>query len=115
MTEGYLVDWNPAVHGAVRNLMPLMCVQQKKGEARKVRPALKFRWLNSHIKNRPAAATPLCQERLRQWRQFSGRCAIVDLKKAYLQVHVESALWTYQAVWWKGRTFLLTLLGFGVT
>ena len=108
VTEGYLVEWNPAVHGAVRNMVPLMCVQQKKGDAHKVRPVLDFRRLNSHIKSRPAAATPLCQERLRQWRQFSGRCAIVDLKRAYLQVWVEPALWTYQAVWWKGQTFLLT-------
>ena len=39
---------------------------------------------------------------------------MVDLKKAYLQVQVAPELWVYQAVRWKGQTYLLTRLGFGL-
>ena len=84
----------------------------KKGELTKVRPVLDFRWLNARIKSRPSAATPLCQEKLRQWRRLSNECAVVDLRKACLQLHLDPALWAYQAIVWKGHTYLLTRVGF---
>ena len=111
--DGYLVAWDSAKHGPIKNVVPLMCVQQKKGELNK--PALDFRWLNSRIKSRPAAATPLCQEELCQWRRLSNKCAVVDLRKAYLQLHLDPTLWAYQAIVWKGCTYLLTRIGFGLS
>ena len=111
---GYLVSWDQGRHGEIRNIVPLLCVQQRKGSQSKVRPVLDFRWLNDHVDSRPAGATPLCQDRLREWRRLAGRCAVVDLKKAYLQVRIPPDLWTYQAVWFGNRMFLLTRLGFGL-
>ncbi|MCH9662250.1 MAG: retroviral-like aspartic protease family protein, partial [Gammaproteobacteria bacterium] len=111
---GYLVPWNAQKHGKIKNIVPLMCVLQQKGTASKVRPVLDFRWLNEHVKSRPGSAMPLCQDRLREWRKQGEKCAVVDLKKAYLQVRVAPKLWTYQAVWWNGQMHVLTRLGFGL-
>ena len=66
---GYLVPWEEQRHGAIKNILPLMCVQQQKGATTKVRPVLDFRWLNEHVLSHPGAAMPLCQDRLREWCQ----------------------------------------------
>ena len=39
---------------------------------------------------------------------------IVDLKSAYLQIHVDEKLWRYQLVKYKGWIYCLTRLGFGL-
>ena len=111
---GYLAPWDEQKDGTIKNVVPLMCVQQRKGAATKIRPVLDFRWLNEHILSRPGAAMPLCQDRLREWRQRGCHCAVVDLKKAYLQVRVAPELWAYQGVWWNGQMHVLTRLGFGL-
>ena len=64
--EGILVPWN----GMVKNVLPLMSVRHEKGSKVKVRPVLDFRYLNKFIQNHPGAATPLCQDRLREWRKL---------------------------------------------
>ena len=111
--ENILVPWEEQ-YGQIRNVIPLMGVRQQKGDKVKVRPVLDFRYLNDYVKSEPASATPLCRERLRQWRQKGPNCAVVDLKRAYLQVKIDPKLWCYQAVRWKGKTYLLTRLGFGL-
>ena len=58
---------------------------------------------------------PLCRDRLREWRSKGSQFGAIDLRRAYLQVHVDPDLWCYQAVKWHGRTFLLTRLGFGLS
>ena len=39
---------------------------------------------------------------------------LLDLKKAYLQVHVDPSLWRYQVVRFEGVKYCLTRLGFGL-
>lgn len=39
---------------------------------------------------------------------------IVDLKVAYLQIHLVRKLWKYQLVQFKGNTYFLTHLEFGL-
>lgn len=39
---------------------------------------------------------------------------ILDLRKAYLQVHIEKSLWLYQTVVIQGKKYCLTHLGFGL-
>ncbi|GAB1600005.1 hypothetical protein Ahia01_000278000, partial [Argonauta hians] len=56
----------------------------------------------------------VCGETLRAWRRVSDRASIVDLKSAYLQLHVAEDLWPYQLVRYKGVTYCLTRLGFGL-
>ena len=114
VNDGILVPWNEQRDGELKNVIPLMSVKQQKGEVIKIRPVLDFRYLNDHIVSRPGAATPLCQSRLREWRKFGPNCAVVDLKKAYLQIKIDPSLWCYQGVRWKGQTFVLTRLGFGL-
>ncbi len=52
--------------------------------------------------------------RLKQWRKEGNKASLIDLRKAYLQLHISSSLWKYQAVNWNGKTYLLTRLGFGL-
>ena len=70
--------------------------------------------LNKSIQSHPAGAIPVCSERLREWRQDGDRCAVVDLKKAYIQIYMKPSFWPYQARW-KGKDKLLTRLGFGLS
>ena len=112
--EGILVEHNPELHGEVCHFLPMFGVRQVKGENYKVRPVFDFRVLNSKIESHPGGATPLCADRLREWRQQGHSCAVLDLRKAYLQVHVDKSLWGYQAVRWKSKVYLLTRLGFGL-
>jgi len=113
--DGVLVEHRTDIHGAVKNYLPLISVRQCKGEVTKVRPVCDYRELNKSIQSHPAGATPVCSERLREWRQDGDRCAVVDLKKAYLQIYMKPSLWPYQAVRWKGKDYLLTRLGFGLS
>ena len=93
----------------------MMAVRQAKGEKFKVRPVFDYRAMNETVESYPSGATPLCAERMRQWRQLGPRCALLDLKRAYLQVFVNRSLWVHQAVRWNGGVFLLTRLGFGLS
>ena len=113
--EGILVPWNHGRHGPVKHRVPLMAVMQRKGDNNKVRPVMDFRRLNSRIESLPGGAIPTCRDKLREWRKKGSNCAVVDLRRAYLQVHVDESLWTYQAVTWHGQTYLLTRLGFGLS
>ena len=56
----------------------------------------------------------VCDEKMRKWRRLDGGTAIVDLKSAYLQLHAAKELWQYQLVSYKGKTYCLTQLGFGL-
>ena len=44
-----------------------------------------------------------------------GRISMLDLRKAYLQISVDSSLWRFQVVRHKGESFYLTRLGFGLS
>ena len=72
-----------------------------------------YRVLNTHISSHTAEAD-VCHEKLRSWRKLGSNAAIVDLRKAYLQIHVDSDLWPYQVVYFKGTKYCLTRLGFGL-
>jgi ribonuclease HI len=94
-----------------RSLVPLMAVQQlNKG---KVRPVLDFRALNQHVSSH-SGASDICDETLRKWRQVGDNITLLDLRKAYLQLHVDSELWKHQVVKHKGKCYYLTRLGFGL-
>ena len=40
---------------------------------------------------------------------------MVDLKSAYLQLHVDESLWPYQLVEYKEKVYCLTRVGFGLS
>ena len=105
--DGWLTPYN----GVVKGVLPLLAVEQKNKE--KVRPVLDYRVLNTHISSHTAEAD-VCHEKLRSWRKLGSNAAIVDLRKAYLQIHVDRDLWPYQVVYFKGTKYCLTRLGFGL-
>jgi hypothetical protein len=112
--DGILIKHDQKEHGPVRNFIPMMGIRQRKGDTSKLRPVLDYRDLNKLIKSNPGGSVPICADRIREWRQVGSECAVIDLKRAYLQVKVKPSLWVYQAVRWRGETYLLTKLGFGL-
>ncbi|KFD56056.1 hypothetical protein M514_03180 [Trichuris suis] len=91
--------------GPAKALIPLMAVIQRSKQ--KVRPVMDFREVNAHI-DAFTASSDVCAHKLREWRRQGVNVSILDLKKAYLQVHVEKSLWPYQTVIIQGRRYCLT-------
>ncbi|KRY46705.1 hypothetical protein T03_7126 [Trichinella britovi] len=69
--------------------------------------------LNAHIENHTADAD-VCSQKLREWRRQGVNVALIDLKKAYLQIRIDKSLWPYQTVVFNGKRYCLTRLGFGL-
>ena len=109
MANGWLQPYDEGSDGPPRGLLPLMAVEQ----ATKVRPVLDYRELNGHVTAHTADAD-VCADQLRKWRRHGSRVAVVDLRKAYLQLHLERRLWPYQTVMVRGRRYCLRRLGFGM-
>ena len=110
---GVLVPWNEEEHGVVHNVVPLISISQRKGEMSKVWLVLDFRELNKNVMCL-TGGTPTCEGKLKEWRKFGHQGSVIDLKWAYLQIHVARELWTYQAVRWNRHLYLLTRMGFGL-
>lgn len=107
--EGILTPWK----GEAGGVLPLMAVVQPTKD--KVRPVLDFRELNKHVMCHTGdEVISVCGDTLRDWRRMKGAMTVVDLKSAYLQIHVAKKLWRHQLVRYKGRTYCLTRLGFGL-
>ncbi|XP_065645530.1 uncharacterized protein LOC136076000 [Hydra vulgaris] len=56
----------------------------------------------------------VCSTKLRNRRKLGENLEIIDLKKPYLQIRVDEALWKYQVVEYEGQRYCLTRLGFGL-
>jgi hypothetical protein len=98
--------------GEPEGVIPLMAVVQ--ANKNKVRPVMDYRELNQYVSSH-TAESEVCGEKLRQWRKMGTNLKIMDLRKAYLQLHVSEELWKYQVVKFKGRLYCLTRLGFGLS
>ena len=66
-----------------------MAVEQKNKS--KVRPVMDYRCLNAFLSSHTAEAD-VCNEKLREWRKIMDQAAIIDLRKAYLQIRVDEEL-----------------------
>ena len=55
-----------------------------------------------------------CAEKLRKWRTLNRDSKLLDLKDAYLQLRMDEEFWPYQVVYFKGKSYCLTRLGFGL-
>ncbi|XP_076049741.1 uncharacterized protein LOC143030477 [Oratosquilla oratoria] len=109
--EGILSSWEEPVEGGI---LPLMAVVQPTKS--KIRPVLDFRELNQFVKCHTGDDfVDVCSETLRRWRRMREASTVVDLRAVYLQIHVTKKLWKYQLVKYKGRTYCLTRLGFGLS
>ena len=95
-------------------ITPLMAVSQP--TKNKVRPVLDYRELNNFVSSHTGDdTTDVCGDVLREWRHTTNKAAIVDFKSAYLQIKISKDLWKYQLVNYKGKTYCLTRLGFGLS
>jgi hypothetical protein len=103
--------WLQPFEGHYDGLVPLMAVVQcNKG---KVRPVMDYRELNQHVSSH-TGESDVCGEKLRKWRRSGTNVKMLDLRKAYLQLHVSPELWKYQVVKFESKTYCLTRLGFGL-
>ena len=90
-----------------KGLIPLMVVVQYiKG---KVHLVMDYRELNEHV---DAFTADICTAKLREWCQQGVNVALLDLQRAYLQVHESLSPWVYQTVLIKGERYYFTRLGF---
>ena len=80
----------------------------------KVRPVLDFRELNKYVACHTKDGIDICEEVMIEWRRMERVTKTVNLKLAYLQIHVDEKLWQNQLVKYKGRVYCLTRLGFGL-
>ena len=110
--NGWLIPYDESELGPPRGLVPLMAVQQKNKS--KVRPVLDYRELNDHVTTHTADAD-VCADQLRRWRRHGSNVAVVDLRHAYLQIHVDRQLWPFQTVLVGNQRYCLTRLGFGLS
>ena len=79
----------------------------------KVQPVMDYRKLDKHD-NLYTAGAEVCAHKLREWWQQGSDVAILDLRRAYLQIRVEKSLWQFQTVEIKGTRYCLTRLGFSL-
>ena len=95
----------------LKGIIPLMSVyQSQKG---KTRPVLDYRELNCFLSSHTADAD-VCAEKLRKWRRMGNNLSVVDLRRAFLQIHVESDLQLFQGVKYDGKLFVMTRMAFGM-
>ena len=111
---GWLEEYSPDVHGRAEGVIPLMAARQP-NKPKKVRPVMDYRELNGFIKSNPGVDVAVCQDKLRAWRKRGNRASMLDLKKAYLQIHVSERLQRFQLVKYRGRSYVMTRMGFGLS
>ena len=89
--NGWLLPYSEEELGPPKGLIPLMAVVQE--QKQKVRPVLAYRELNGFVD-----VAEVCTQKLREWRQQGVNESLLDLRKAYLQIHVDKVLWPFQTV-----------------
>ena len=108
--NGWVIPY-PEEYGPPKGLIPLMAVLQ--ANKQKIFPVMDYQVLNKHVDAHTANAD-VCVQKLREWRQKESNVAVLDLRQAYLQVHIDKSLWPFQTAKIKGQRYCLTRLGFGL-
>ena len=104
-------------HGAVAGVLPLLASTQEHKPTTPVRPCLDYHSLNELLHSSPGMQAPVCAEKLREWRMAgeASDSVLINVKKAYLQIHVHPDLVRYQGVIWRGKVYVMTRMGFGLS
>ena len=79
----------------------------------KVRPVMDFRLLSYHLDVFTANAD-VYAAKLHEWWQKGSNISLLDLKRAYLQVHIQKTLWPFQTMKIDEQRYCLTHSGFGL-
>ena len=114
MKNGWLVPYDVNSHGLIGAVLPFIAVCQEHKPTTPVRPCLDYRALNEQIVSHPGAEAPVCGEKLREWRQRCPEAALVDIRKAYLNVRIRPDLQRFQVVAFDGRLYVMERMGFGL-
>ena len=104
--NGCLLPYPEKELGPPKGLIHLMAIRQENKQ--KVRPVIDYRELNKYVN------AVVCSQKLTEWRQQGPNVAVQDLRRAYLQVHVDKSLWPFQTVEIKGQRYCLTCIGYGL-
>ena len=115
VNQKWLVPYDESQHGKMGCVLLLLAVCQEHKESTPIRPCLDYRELNSSIVSQPGLDAPACEEKLRKWRQCSNDMNLLDIRKAFLNVHVHPDLQRFQVVIWKGRKYVMQRMGFGLS
>ena len=109
--NGWLLPYSEEELGPPKGLILLMVVVQE--QMQKVRLVLDNRELIGFVDAFTANAE-VCAQKQREWRRQGVNVSLLDLRNAYLQIHVDKALWPFQTVIFRGQRFCLIRLGFGL-
>ena len=109
--NGWLVPYPEDKLGPPKGLILLIAVMQL--NKTKVRPVMDYRELNHHIDAFTANAD-VYAAKLHKWWQKGANVSLLDLRRAYLQIHVRKTVWPYQTVKIDGKRYCLTCLGFSL-
>ena len=76
-----------------------------------------YRLLNDNLLSHPGTEAPACGETIQKWRQagLPDNYRLIDISKAYLQVHLSPELQKYQCVVWQEKLYVLERMGFGLS
>ena len=113
--NGWMVPHDPDRHGKPGAILPLMAVCQGHKASTPVRPCLDYRCLNESILSHPGGDAPACDQKIREWRRRGVDQVVVDIRKAFLQVHVDPSLVRYQTVLFHGVTYVMERMAFGLS
>ena len=116
VSNGWLVEYDQQLYGKPACVLPLMAVVQEHKATTPVRPVLDYRKLNELVASNPGLQSPVCEDTLRKWRKKGEQeYELIDIRKAYLQVHVSPELFRFQTVKWRGKLYAMTRMGFGLS
>ena len=111
MSNGWLVPYKEEELRSLKGLIPLMAILQQ--HKSKVFPVMDFQQLNHHV-DVFTVNVDVCSAKLHEWWQKGSNLSLLDLKRAYLQVHVHKTPWPFQTVKIDRQRYCLTRLGFGL-
>ena len=115
--NGWLQPYDVDQHGQPKCVLPFLAQVQEHKSSTPVRPCLDYRRLNACIISHPGSEAPACGEKLRKWRQAgpASEYVLLDIRKAYLQVHVAPSLLPYQVVLVDGQRYVMERMAFGLS
>ena len=111
MRNGWLAPYPEEKLGPPKGLISLMAILMQNKS--KVHPVMDFWELNHHV-IAFTANTDVCMAKLHEWRQKGSSVSLLDLRRAYFQVHVHESLWPFQIVKVDRKRYCLTCSGFGL-
>ena len=111
LDSGWLLPYPEDELGQSKCLIPLMVIMQKNKQ--KVCSVPNYRELNDFVDVYTANSELYAQNLRGCWWQGTN-VSPLNLRKVYLQINVDKALWSYQTVMLKNWRYCLTQLGFSL-